>query len=118
MAAEQDDTAATANLPVTADVPVTAGRPAATDSPVTTDSHILAVQALYKRFGRREVVRGVDFAMKNGEVAGLLGPNGAGKTTIFYIIVGFHRPSGGSVLLDGKNIAGEPMYRRARLGIT
>ncbi|MDR0404034.1 MAG: LPS export ABC transporter ATP-binding protein [Treponema sp.] len=82
------------------------------------DLHTLAVQALRKRFGRREVVRGVDFVMKNGEVAGLLGPNGAGKTTIFYIIVGFHRPSGGSVLLDGKNIAAEPMYRRARLGIT
>jgi lipopolysaccharide export system ATP-binding protein len=56
--------------------------------------------------------------MRNGEVAGLLGPNGAGKTTIFYIIVGFHKPTGGSVLLDGKDIAPEPMYRRARLGIT
>jgi lipopolysaccharide export system ATP-binding protein len=81
-------------------------------------THTLAVDALHKRFGKREVVRGVDFTMRNGEVAGLLGPNGAGKTTIFYIIVGFHRPSGGSVLLDGKNIAAEPMYRRARLGIT
>ncbi|MDR1506509.1 MAG: LPS export ABC transporter ATP-binding protein [Treponema sp.] len=81
-------------------------------------AHTLVVRSLHKKFGRREVVRGVDFTMKNGEVAGLLGPNGAGKTTIFYIIVGFHRPSGGSVLLDGKDIATEPMYNRARLGIT
>jgi lipopolysaccharide export system ATP-binding protein len=85
---------------------------------IAADSHTITVQALHKRFGKREVVRGVDFTMKNGEVAGLLGPNGAGKTTIFYIIVGFHRPSKGSILLDGKNIVTEPMYRRARLGIT
>ena len=80
--------------------------------------HNLAVRSLHKRFGKREVVRGVDFSMRNGEVAGLLGPNGAGKTTIFYTIVGFYRPSAGDVLLNGKNIAFEPMYRRSRLGIT
>jgi lipopolysaccharide export system ATP-binding protein len=80
--------------------------------------HNLAVSSLHKRFGKREVVRGVDFSMQNGEVAGLLGPNGAGKTTIFYTIVGFYRPSAGAVLLNGKNIAFEPMYRRSRLGIT
>ncbi|MDR2767945.1 MAG: LPS export ABC transporter ATP-binding protein [Treponema sp.] len=78
----------------------------------------LAVQSLHKNFGRREVVRGVDFTMRSGEVAGLLGPNGAGKTTIFYIIVGFHKPSSGRVLLDDNDIADEPMYKRARLGIT
>lgn len=80
--------------------------------------HNLEVSALRKRFGKREVVRNVNFIMKNGEVAGLLGPNGAGKTTIFYMIVGFYRPSGGSVLLDGKDISLEPMYQRARYGIT
>lgn len=80
--------------------------------------HYLGVQGLHKRFGKREVVRGVDFTMRNGEVAGLLGPNGAGKTTIFFIIAGFHRPTSGSVLLNGYDISAEPMYRRARLGIT
>jgi lipopolysaccharide export system ATP-binding protein len=78
----------------------------------------LAVRALTKKFGRREVVRGVDFSMRSGEVAGILGPNGAGKTTIFYIMVGFHKPSTGQVLLDDNDIAHEPMYKRARLGIT
>jgi lipopolysaccharide export system ATP-binding protein len=78
----------------------------------------LSVAELHKSFGRREVVRGIDFSMQNGEVAGLLGPNGAGKTTIFYIIVGFHRPSSGRVLLNDAEITREPMYRRARLGIT
>ena len=78
----------------------------------------LSVSGLHKTFGKREVVRGIDFSMQSGEVAGLLGPNGAGKTTIFYIIVGFLRPSFGNVLLNEKEITREPMYRRARLGIT
>ncbi|MDR2701519.1 MAG: LPS export ABC transporter ATP-binding protein [Spirochaetaceae bacterium] len=78
----------------------------------------LSVAELHKSFGRREVVRGIDFSMQSGEVAGLLGPNGAGKTTTFYIIVGFHRPSSGRVLINEKDITKEPMYQRARLGIT
>ena len=78
----------------------------------------LSVAELHKSFGRREVVKGIDFSMKNGEVAGLLGPNGAGKTTTFYIIVGFLRPSLGRVLLNERDITREPMYKRARLGIT
>ncbi|MDR2553361.1 MAG: LPS export ABC transporter ATP-binding protein [Treponema sp.] len=78
----------------------------------------LEVRGLYKRFNKREVVRGIDFAIHSGEVAGLLGPNGAGKTTTFYIIVGFHRPSSGKVMLNQKEITRDPMYKRARLGIT
>ena len=78
----------------------------------------LSVSDIRKKFGQREVVRGIDFSMQSGEVAGLLGPNGAGKTTTFYIIVGFLRPSEGHVLLDNADITREPMYKRARLGIT
>jgi lipopolysaccharide export system ATP-binding protein len=79
--------------------------------------HTLEVAELHKKFGLKEVVRGVNFSMRNGEVAGLLGPNGAGKTTIFYMIVGFYRPSSGIVTLDGTDITAKPMFRRARLGI-
>jgi lipopolysaccharide export system ATP-binding protein len=79
--------------------------------------HVLAVTDLHKRFGRKEVVRGVNFSMHNGEVAGLLGPNGAGKTTIFYMIVGFYRPTEGFVTMDDVNITAKPMYLRARQGI-
>jgi lipopolysaccharide export system ATP-binding protein len=78
----------------------------------------LSVAELHRSFGKREVVRGIDFAMRSGEVAGLLGPNGAGKTTTFYIIVGFLRPSSGRVMLNDTEITREPMYRRARRGIT
>jgi lipopolysaccharide export system ATP-binding protein len=80
-------------------------------------SHVLSVAGLHKKFGRKEVVRGVNFSMNNGEVAGLLGPNGAGKTTIFYMIVGFYHPTSGAVTMDGVDITAKPMFRRARLGI-
>ncbi|MDR0400224.1 MAG: LPS export ABC transporter ATP-binding protein [Treponema sp.] len=81
------------------------------------NTHILAVRDLHKKFGRKEVVRGVNFSMSNGEVAGLLGPNGAGKTTIFYMIVGFLRPSTGAVSMDEVDITAKPMFLRARQGI-
>ncbi len=78
----------------------------------------LEVRGLVKNFGRKRVVRNVDFSMKMGEVVGLLGPNGAGKTTIFYMIVGFIKPTAGEILLDQREISAEPMFRRARQGIS
>jgi len=83
----------------------------------THAAHTLGVTELRKKFGLKEVVRGVNFSMYNGEVAGLLGPNGAGKTTIFYMIVGFYRPSQGTVTMDDIDITKQPMFRRARQGI-
>ena len=81
------------------------------------DDHILRVSSLYKQFGHKKVVRGVEFSMHVGEVLGLLGPNGAGKTTTFYMVVGFYKPTQGDVFLDEQCITGLPMYKRARLGI-
>jgi lipopolysaccharide export system ATP-binding protein len=80
-------------------------------------SHELKVVDLHKKFGRKEVVRGVNLSMHNGEVAGLLGPNGAGKTTIFYMIVGFYKPTQGAVTLNDIDITHKPMFRRAQQGI-
>jgi lipopolysaccharide export system ATP-binding protein len=80
-------------------------------------THVLEVKGLVKRFGRKVAVDGVDFSMKTGQITGLLGPNGAGKTTVFYMIVGFLRPSAGTVYLDHHKLSSLPMYRRARLGI-
>ena len=87
------------------------------DIPFDGSRFTLGVKGIYKRFGKKEVVRNVSFTMCNGEVAGLLGPNGAGKTTIFYMIVGFYRPSAGIVRMNNIDITSKPMYRRARLGI-
>ena len=81
------------------------------------EKHTLGVKDLHKKFGIKEVVSGVNLSMQNGEVAGLLGPNGAGKTTIFYMIVGFYKPTAGSVTMDDIDITEKPMYMRARQGI-
>ncbi len=78
----------------------------------------LRVTSLYKSFGHKKVVKGIDFSMETGETVGLLGPNGAGKTTTFYMIVGFYRPDSGEVFIDDTLITKKPMYKRARLGIS
>lgn len=79
--------------------------------------HTLRAASLFKSFGKKQVVRGVDFSMKTGEVVGLLGPNGAGKTTSFYMVMGFYHPTSGEVFLDDVCITKLPMYKRARMGI-
>lgn len=81
-------------------------------------SHTLMVSSLFKSFGHKKVVQGIDFNMRTGEVLGLLGPNGAGKTTTFYMIVGFYKPTAGDIFLDDKRLTSLPMYKRARLGIS
>ena len=59
----------------------------------------------------------VNLVVEPGEIVGLLGPNGAGKTTTFYSIVGFAAADAGHIFLDGVDITGLPMYRRALQGI-
>ena len=75
---------------------------------------VLRTEALGKSYGEREVVRGVNLEIAQGEVVGLLGPNGAGKTTSFYMIVGLVRPDAGKVMADDVDITRVPMYLRAR----
>ena len=73
---------------------------------------------LGKSFRGRLVVSQVNIFLSPGEVVGLLGPNGAGKTTTFYMFVGLIAPEKGMILLDGRDITLEPMYLRARSGIS
>lgn len=77
----------------------------------------LLVEGLKKSFKQRVVVNGASLGVRRGESVGLLGPNGAGKTTCFYMITGLIRPDAGTIVLDGHDVTGMPMYRRARLGI-
>jgi lipopolysaccharide export system ATP-binding protein len=77
----------------------------------------LAVVSIGKSYDSRVVLRDVSLSVSRGEVVGLLGPNGAGKTTCFYSIMGLAAPDQGRILLDGVDITGLPMYRRAVLGL-
>ncbi len=78
---------------------------------------ILRAENIIKTYGKRTVVKGVSFDVKQGEIVGLLGPNGAGKTTSFYMTVGFIRPTSGHVYLENEDITSLAMYRRAQKGI-
>ncbi len=77
----------------------------------------LSIEHLSKSYGRKKVVKDISFSMVSGDITGLLGPNGAGKTTTFYMIVGFIKAGGGSVLINGRDITDLPMHRRSRLGL-
>jgi lipopolysaccharide export system ATP-binding protein len=74
----------------------------------------LSTDEIGKSYKGRQVVRGVNLEISQGEVVGLLGPNGAGKTTSFYMIVGLVSPDFGRILADGEDITRVPMYLRAR----
>jgi lipopolysaccharide export system ATP-binding protein len=78
---------------------------------------LLSIRHLAKAYKTRRVVEDVSLHVARGEAVGLLGPNGAGKTTVFYMITGLVKPDRGIITLDGYDVTGLPMYRRARLGI-
>ncbi len=79
-------------------------------------SEIRAVN-LVKYYGKRRIIEGISYSVKQGEVVGLLGQNGAGKTTSFYITVGFVKATSGNVYLDSTEITNLQMHQRAELGI-
>lgn len=95
----------------------TGDQPAAVPEPQIETPSVLEAIGLTKVYRRRKVVNDVALRLQQGEIVGLLGPNGAGKTTTFYMIVGLIQPLSGRILLDGEDITGMPMYKRARRGI-
>ena len=81
-------------------------------------SSTLEARQLNKSYQGRKVVNDVSLTISRGEVVGLLGPNGAGKTTTFYMIVGLVAPESGNVEMNSEDLTPEPMYVRARRGIS
>lgn len=79
---------------------------------------LLTIQNISKTYKKRQVVGGVSFSVESGQVVGLLGPNGAGKTTSFYMVVGLVQSDSGSIQIDELDISKEPMYKRARVGLS
>ncbi|MEF2074671.1 ABC transporter ATP-binding protein [Consotaella aegiceratis] len=77
----------------------------------------LSVRNLTKRFDALVAVDDVSFDLREGEVLALIGPNGAGKSTCFNMLNGQLRPTAGSIKLLGREIAGLPPRKIARLGV-
>ena len=72
----------------------------------------LAVDRLSKRYGNVKAIDDMSLTIPRGEFLTLLGPSGSGKTTLLMAIAGFVTPSGGSIRLDGREIAGLPPEKR------
>ena len=77
----------------------------------------LRIRGLKKSYKRRPILKGIDLDLHRGEVVALLGPNGSGKTTCVDCVAGLVPADGGQVAIDGVDVSGWPMYRRARMGI-
>ncbi|QKJ85253.1 branched-chain amino acid transport system ATP-binding protein [Paramixta manurensis] len=78
---------------------------------------LLAVNGLMMRFGGLLAVNNVELSLYPQEIVSLIGPNGAGKTTVFNCLTGFYKPTGGSITLGERQIAGLSGQKIARMGI-
>jgi len=77
----------------------------------------LQISGLTSGYGRSSVLQGVDLDVPDGRVLGLLGRNGVGKTTLIHTVMGLVRPTGGSITLDGEELAGRRSDQVARAGL-
>lgn len=92
------------STPSTATPEQTSGNP--------TNKPLLRIRNLSKSYGDNPILQGIDLDIQDGEFLTLLGPSGCGKTTLLRLIGGFEMPNGGSMELDGVDIAGLPAEKR------
>ena len=83
-----------------------------------TAPHALELRDLRKSFGKTEIIRGTNLAVRSGERVAIIGPNGAGKSTLFNLISGRFEASSGDVLLNGQRINGKKPFEINRLGLS
>lgn len=84
---------------------------------MATQQNIVVVDQLRKTYDDKEVVKGISFSVKKGEIFGILGPNGAGKTTTLEMIETLRPIDGGSVILDGIDVAKDPQAIKRVIGV-
>ena len=87
-------------------------------TPLALNKERLEAKALVKSYNGKRVVDQISMVLNRQEIVGLLGPNGAGKTTTFYMVIGLTQPDEGHVFLDDQDITEDPMFMRARKGVT
>ncbi|MEU8796321.1 MULTISPECIES: ABC transporter ATP-binding protein [unclassified Spirillospora] len=78
---------------------------------------VLRTHGLGVAIGGVQILRDVSLEVRPKEIMAVLGPNGAGKTTLFNLLTGLRKPTAGRVELDGRDVTGVPVFRRARLGL-
>ncbi len=78
---------------------------------------MLRAEGIETRRHGAPILRGVDLVVERARVLAVLGPSGAGKTSLFRVVVGEEPPHRGRVTVDGVDVTGEPLYRRARRGV-
>jgi branched-chain amino acid transport system ATP-binding protein len=78
---------------------------------------ILQLTQVTIKFGGLTAVNAVDFNVGQGELCGLIGPNGAGKTTVFNLMTGVYQPTSGSIMFNGRSLAGRKVNEIVELGI-
>ena len=72
---------------------------------------MIEVKDLYKKFGKNEVLKGIDLTIDRGGIFSVLGPNGSGKTTLIKCILGMVLPDSGQISIDGKPLKNNFKYR-------
>ncbi len=77
---------------------------------------IISIRRLWKAYGNKEVLRGIDLEVEPGHVLGYIGPNGAGKTTTVKILIGMMAEFGGRVSVCGFDVARQPLEVKRRIG--
>lgn len=77
---------------------------------------VLEVNNVYKKLGKREIIKGISFSIKEGEIFGFLGPNGAGKTTTIRMLVGLIAPNSGDISICGHSISKDKVEALANVG--
>ena len=80
--------------------------------------YAIELRDVRKSFGRTEIIRGANLAVKPGERVAVIGPNGAGKSTLFNLISGRFGSTSGDILLNGRKIDGLTPYEINRLGLS
>ena len=93
-------------------------QPAAQTANSSSQPYALELRDLRKSFGKTEIIRGVQLAVKAGERVAIIGPNGAGKSTLFNLISGRFEPTSGEVLLHGQRIDGKKPFEINRMGLS
>jgi len=92
--------------------------PGARSSAPSSTPFALELKSVRKSFGKSEIIRGAELAVKPGERVAIIGPNGAGKSTLFNLVSGRFAPSSGEIRLFGERIDQLPPYQINRRGLS